>query len=92
MIRHGKGPGPGKQISPSAFFKMLKWIDGRPLMLVIEEYRLRIFSEALYTFDEDGRPTHNLVLAGRGKKNWKSADLILASLYRLLAWQTVGGE
>lgn len=92
MIRHGKGPGPGKQISPSAFFKMLKWIDGRPLMLVIEEYRLRIFNEALYTFDEDGRPTHNLVLAGRGKKNWKSADLILSALYRLLAWQTVGGN
>ena len=92
MIRHGKGPGPGKQISPSAFFKMLKWIDGRPLMSVIEEYRLRIFNEALYTFDEDGRPTHNLVLAGRGKKNWKSADLILAALYRLLAWQTVGGN
>ncbi len=92
MIRHGKGPGPGKQISPSAFFKMLKWIDGRPLMLVIEEYRLRIFNEALYTFDEDGRPTHNLVLAGRGKKNWKSADLIFAALYRLLAWQTVGGN
>jgi len=29
---------------------------------------------------------------GRGKKNWKSADLILAALYRLLAWFSSGGN
>ena len=81
-----------KQVSPQRFFSLLKWIDGRPLLDVVEAYRQRIFEKALYTFDEDGRPTHNLVLAGRGKKNWKSADLILAALYRLLAWQTVGGN
>jgi hypothetical protein len=32
------------------------------------------------------------VLTGRAKKNWKSADLILAALYRLLAWRSAGGN
>ncbi len=71
---------------------MLKWIDGRPMMQVIERYRLDILEQAFNTFDENGRPSYNLVLTGRGKKNWKSADLILASLYRLLAWRTAGGN
>jgi hypothetical protein len=26
------------------------------------------------------------VLCGRGKKNWKTSDLILAALYRFLVW------
>jgi hypothetical protein len=81
-----------KQVPPMKFFSLLKWIDGRPLLDVIEPYRQRIFEQALYSFDDDGRPTHNLVLSGRAKKNWKSADLILAALYRLLAWQTEGGN
>lgn len=72
-------------ISPLEFFSHLKWIDGRPLLDVIEPYRKRNFMDALYTFREDGRPRYNLVLTGRGKKNWKSADLILAAIYRLLA-------
>lgn len=81
-----------KQISPMQFFAALKWIDRRPLLAVIEPYRQRIFTEALFTFEADGRPTHNLVLTGRAKKNWKSADLILAGLYRLMAWRTHGGN
>jgi len=36
---------------------------------------------ALDTFRYDGIPLYNLVLAGRGKKNWKSADLVLAALF-----------
>ncbi len=60
------------------FFGHLKWIDGRPLTKVIEPYRAKIFDEALYTF-EDGRPKHNWALCGRGKKNWKSGDLVLAT-------------
>jgi len=80
------------QVHPLKFYSLLKWIDGRPLMEVIETYRRREFERALYSFGGDGRPTHNLVLIGRAKKNWKSADLILAALYRLLAWQTVGGN
>ena len=74
------------------FFSHLKWIDDRPLLNVIEPYRQRIFTETLYTFGEDGRPRYNLVLTGRGKKNWKSADLILAGLYRFLAWESPQGN
>jgi hypothetical protein len=59
---------------------------------VIEPYRKRNFIDALYTFREDGRPCYNLVLTGRGKKNWKSADLILAAIYRLLAWESPQGN
>ncbi len=72
------------------FFSLLKWLDGRPL--VIEPYRKHIFSQALFSFNANGAPLYNLVLAGRAKKNWKTADLILAALYRLLAWQTGGGN
>jgi len=81
-----------KQPHPLKFFSMLKWIDGRPMLDVLEAYRQRIFEKALFTFDADGRPTRNLVLAGRAKKNWKSADLILATLYRLLAWISPAGN
>jgi hypothetical protein len=66
------------------FFSMLKWLDGSPLIDTIEGYRRHIFTEALDAADPDGRPKFNLVLAGRGKKNWKSADLILACLYTLV--------
>ena len=78
------------QVHPMKFFSLLKWLDGRPL--VIEPYRKHIFSQALFSFNANGAPLYNLVLAGRAKKNWKTADLILAALYRLLAWQTGGGN
>ena len=61
-------------------------------MQVIEPYRARIFLEALFSFDADGRPSYNLALTGRAKKGWKSADLILAALYRLVAWVSEGGN
>ena len=79
-------------ISPLEFFSHLRWIDDRPLMDVIEPYRQRIFTETLYTFGEDRTPHYNLALTGRGKKNWKSADLILAALYRFLAWESPQGN
>ena len=72
-----------KKIDPLKFFSKLKWIDERPLMDVVESYRGEIFQRALYTFDGE-RPKYNLILTGRAKKNWKSADLILAALYKLL--------
>ncbi len=81
-----------KQIPPPKFFSKLKWLDGRPLSEVIEPYGQRIFQQALYTFDINGRPRFNLALVGRAKKNWKSADLILAALYRLLAWKSHAGN
>lgn len=81
-----------KQISPIKFFSLLKWLDGTPLPDVIEAYRQNIFNESLYHLDENGNPKFNLVLTGRAKKNWKSADLIFASLYRLLAWKSPLGN
>ena len=66
------------------FFKRLKWLDGRPLLGTIEPYRRELFTQALDTFDENGVPRFNMVLAGRGKKNWKSCDLILAALFKLV--------
>jgi hypothetical protein len=74
------------------FFKQLRWIDGRPLLDVIESYRRDIFTRALDARDDTGHPKYNLVLCGRGKKNWKSCDLTLAALYRLFAWDSPGGN
>lgn len=76
---------------PHKFFGLLKWLDGRPLTDMIEPYRQRIFEQALFTLDGN-RPQYNLVLTGRAKKNWKSVDLILAALYRLLAWKSALGN
>jgi len=76
---------------PLDFFGHLKWLDGRPLLSTIEEYRRRIFEAALFTF-EAGLPLFNLVLCGRAKKNWKTSDLILACLYRFLAWPSAQGN
>ena len=81
---------PNRRTSPLRFFAKLKWLVGGPL--VVEPYRQRVFKQALFTFDSDGRPKHNLALTGRAKKNWKSADLILAALYRLLAWKSPSGN
>ena len=77
---------------PLDFFGHLKWIDGRPLPELIEPYRAQIFRDVLFTFDDDGRPKYSLALMGRAKKNWKSADLVLASLYRFLAWRSPQGS
>src|SRR5688572_25869782 len=79
-----------KQPDPLKFFNRLNWLDGSKL--VIEPYRKEIFSQALYTFDQDGRPRYNLAVTGRGKKNYKTLDRVLAALYRLVAWKTGGGN
>src|SRR4029077_13346678 len=67
-----------------AFFNRLLWIDGKPLLPTIEQYRRDIFTRALDTFGPGGFPQYNMIIAGRGKKNWKSADLILAALFKLI--------
>jgi hypothetical protein len=74
------------------FFSYLRWLDGRPLLDTIEEYRRAIFTAALDSFGPDGRPLFNLILAGRGKKNAKSLDLILAALYVLVIRRSVQGS
>jgi len=80
-----------KQLDPIKFYSKLRWIDGLPLLNVLEPYRAAILRGTLFTFDANGRPKYNLCLTGRAKKNWKTADLILAALYRLLAWKSPGG-
>jgi hypothetical protein len=76
---------------PLDFFAKLRWLDGRPLPDTIEPYRRAIFETVLYTFDGD-RPQYNLAVCGRAKKNWKTSDLILAALYRLLVWPSPQGN
>ena len=78
--------------SPIDFFAHLKWLDGKPLLDTIEPYRRELFMRALHEFNKDGTPRFNLVLAGRAKKNWKSADLILAGLYKLLISEAPQGS
>ncbi|MEA2911096.1 MAG: hypothetical protein QOJ15_3177 [Bradyrhizobium sp.] len=78
--------------SPLDFFGHLVWLDGRPLLDTIEPYRRDIFMSTLYSFGPDGHLIYNMALCGRGKKNWKTADLILAALYRLLVWPSAQGN
>ncbi len=54
--------------------KPLRWPDKRPLLSVIESYRLRNFE----AFLDSGHYTVGLF--GRAKKNWKSADAMIAGL------------
>jgi hypothetical protein len=80
------------RVTSLQFFETLKWIDGDPLLDCIEEYRREIFTQALDTFNEAGKPLYSMVLAGRGKKNWKSADLILAALFVLMIRRSPQGS
>lgn len=74
------------------FFTPLRWIDGTPLLEHIEPYRLRIFAQAFNEIDDDRRPRYDLILSGRAKKNWKSADLALACFYAVLVDSPGGNE
>lgn len=78
--------------APLEFYSRLRWLDGRPLLDTMEDYRRELHTRALYSFRPDGAPLYNLVLSGRAKKNWKTADLVLAALYRLLMWQSPAGN
>lgn len=75
----------GRHGSALDFFAGLKWLDGTPLAAHIEPYRAAIFAAVLDDREPAGRPRFNLALCGRGKKNWKSADLVLAALWKLFA-------
>ncbi len=74
------------------FFSHLRWLDGSPLLDTIEAYRREIFTRVLDTFRADGSPRYNMVVAGRGKKNAKSLDLILAALFVLVIRRSVHGN
>ena len=71
---------------------LLKWIDGTPLFQHIEPYRARLFDLALDTFEPDGRPRFNLIVCGRGKKNWKTTDLVVAALFALVSESPAGHD
>jgi hypothetical protein len=74
------------------FVDRLRWLDGSPLAGHVEPYRDRIFRLALDTFEPAGRPRYNLILTGRAKKNWKSADLALAALFALVSDSPAGHD
>ena len=74
------------------FYGHLKWLDGTPLLDHVEQYRRDLFTNALDSFDASGRPLFSMVLAGRGKKNAKSLDLILAALFVLVIRRSVQGS
>jgi hypothetical protein len=74
------------------FFSRLRWLDRRPLINTIEPYRRRLFTSALDSVDDDGLPLFSFVLSGRGKKNNKTLDLVLASFYKLLIPVTMQGN
>lgn len=79
-------------VAPLDFFAKLRWLDGKPLLDHMEPYRREFMTKALYSFRPDDTPLYNLVLSGRGKKNWKSCDLVLAGFYRLLLWESIQGN
>src|SRR5262245_61302760 len=78
------------QVDPLKFFSLLRWLDGRPLLDVMEPYRQQILSQALYTFRPDGSPLYKRALTGRAKKNSKTTDAVLAALYKCCVWQAAG--
>jgi hypothetical protein len=73
------------------FLGMLNWINGKPLMSVMELYRIRIFERA-FERDENGHPRHNLILSGRAKKNWKTGDAVLGGFNALLDTSPSGND
>lgn len=82
----------GPRLTALEFFGSLRWIDGRPLLDVIERYRQRILTAFLDMLEPDGRQRYNLGVAGRAKKNWKTADLVLIGFDALLANDSPGGN
>lgn len=78
------------QVDPLHFFSLLRWIDSRPLLSVMEPYRQQIHTAILATVRPDGSPQYRRALTGRGKKNSKTSDLVLAALYTLMVWNAAG--
>lgn len=79
-----------EQVDPLKFLSLLRWLNGKPLLEVMDKYRLDILREALFSFRPDGSPQFKRTLTGRAKKNSKTTDAVLASLYKLLAWKAAG--
>ena len=73
------------------FLARLVWLDGRPLLDVVEPYRKRLLT-AFFSADEHGDPRFNLGLAGRAKKNFKTADAMVAALFALVSDSPAGHD
>jgi hypothetical protein len=72
------------------FVEPLRWIDSSPLVSRIEPYRWRLFDQA---FERTGPSFHhNLILVGRAKKNWKTADMVIGCLYALMDDAPAGNQ
>src|SRR5437763_1080842 len=80
------------RVTARQFFERMRWLDGSPLLDHIEPYRLRIFDQAFDSFDDTGRLLYNLVVCGRAKKNWKTADLVLACFLSLFTDSPAGAQ
>jgi hypothetical protein len=87
-----KTPVTKKRTSVLDFLSLVRWLDGTPVLDHIEDYRKQILSTFLDTYTSDGRVQYTLGVAGRGKKNFKSCDLVLASLFALLGNDSVFGN
>jgi len=74
------------------FLRLVHWLDGSPVLDHVEPYRRKILTDVLDSRLPDGRIRYNLALLGRAKKNWKSADLVLAALFALVANDSPGGN
>ena len=57
----------------------LRWINRKPLLSIIEPYRLVNFQRFLDEQDDLGRLRQNVGLCGRAKKNWKTTDAMIAA-------------
>jgi hypothetical protein len=75
--------------SPLELLDRLLWLDGSPL--AVERYRRDIFRRA-FSVDAQGVPRYSLILCGRGKKNAKSLDLVLAGISSLLLRESAQGS
>jgi hypothetical protein len=89
--RRSVTPGTRPRTGVLDFLHLVRWLDGSPILATIEPYRRQILSEVLDTWDGD-RIRYNHALLGRGKKNAKSLDLVLAGLFACLANDSVHGN
>ena len=62
------------------------------MLETLEPYRLNNITEFLTAEDDDGNPQYNFGLWGRGKKNYKTTDLVLVTLYCLLIIESPQGN
>lgn len=71
--------------SPLQFFSHLSWIDGKPLLEVLEPFLQHHLAEAL-----SGK--YNRALYGAAKKNYKTSFVVLATAYRFFVLESPQGN